>query len=95
MIRKLLVAGMAVSAIAIFAFGAQPAEAGNCTVVSAKARGVKQAEVSDRAAERATKQAKRWAKKGGMSVVKIGMVTTTCAARGPLTVCSSSAEACS
>ena len=94
MIRKSLVAVSALAAIAAFTITSQPAEAGGCTVVSAKSRGLSQSGVSDRSQNKLNRKIDHWARKNGLTVVRVGYVSTVCSTKGALAVCTSSAKVC-
>jgi hypothetical protein len=94
MIRKLLVASIALAAVAAFTLASHPVEAG-CTTVTAKSRGLSEANVSDRSVNRLGRKEKRWGKKNDLSVVRVSSPATSCSAKGPFSVCTSMARACS
>ena len=95
MIRKFLFAGAVLAAIAAFTATSQPVEAGMCTVVSAKARGVSTANVTDRSMKKLNRRVNRWAKKKGLSTVRLGTVSTTCGKKAAVSVCTSAGKVCS
>ena len=94
MIRKLLVAGVALAAFAAFTTVSQPVQAGSCAVVSAKARGLNESKVSARSLKDLKHKVNHWAKKNKLKLVKEGPASTVCAKKGALTVCKSSAKVC-
>jgi hypothetical protein len=94
MIRKLLVAGVALAAVAAFTTVSQPVQAGSCAVVSAKARGLNESKVSARSLKDLKHKVNHWAKKNKLKLVKEGPASTVCAKKGALTVCKSSARVC-
>ena len=94
MIRKLLVAGMALAAVAAFTTVSQPVQAGSCAVVSAKARGLNESKVSARSLKNLKHKVNHWAKKNKLKLVKEGHASTVCSKKGALTVCTSSAKVC-
>ncbi len=91
MIRNLLIVGAAIAALGVVSTLPQPAEAG-ATVLSAKARGLKEAEVTTRSEKKLTSKINRWAHKNKLTAVKVGKTKTSCTAKGPLTTCTSSAK---
>jgi hypothetical protein len=95
MIRKLLVAGIALAAVAAFTTVSQPVEAGSCTVASAKARGLDQSKVTARSLKQLKHKVNHWAHKNKLTVVKEGHASTACSKKGGLTVCTSKAKVCS
>ena len=94
MIRKLLVAGIALAAVAAFTTVSQPVQAGGCAVVSAKARGLNESKVSARSLKDLKHKVNHWAKKNKLKLVKEGHASTVCSKKGALTVCTSSAKVC-
>lgn len=54
-LRRVVIAGVALGAIAAFAVVSQPAEAGGCVVVSAKTRGVVEAGANKRSHDKLTR----------------------------------------
>ncbi len=95
MIRKFLFAGAVLAAIAAFTVTSQPVEAGMCTVVSAKARGVNTANVTDRSMKKFNRRVNRLAKKKGLSAVRVGTVSTNCGKKVAIAVCTSAGRVCS
>ena len=94
MIRKLLVAGVALAAVAAFTAVSQPVEAGSCTVASAKARGLDESKVSARSMKQLNHKIKHWAHKNKLTAVRVGHKSTVCSKKGALDVCTSSAKVC-
>jgi hypothetical protein len=92
-LRKVVIAGIALGAIATFAVVSQPAEAGGCVVVSAKTRGVIEAGANKRSHDKLTRHINHWAKKNGLKTVHVGYAQTSCT-KGPVFVCTVSAKAC-
>ena len=92
-LRKVVIAGIALGAIAAFAVVSQPAEAGGCVVVSAKTRGVIEAGANKRSHDKLTRHINHWAKKNGLKTVHVGYAQTSCT-KGPVFVCTVSAKAC-
>ena len=70
-LRKVVIAGIALGAIAAFAVVSQPAEAGGCVVVSAKTRGVVEAGANKRSHDKLTRHINHWAKKNGLKTVHV------------------------
>lgn len=95
MTRKLLFAGAALAAIAALTIASLPAEAAMCAGVSAKARGVDQASVSERSKKKLNRRINRWAKRNGLAAVRVGYASTVCNKRAALAVCTSAAKVCS
>jgi hypothetical protein len=93
MLRKVVIAGAALGAVAAFAVVSQPVQAGGCVVASAKARGVVEAGVNKRSHDKLTRHVNHWAKKNGLKAVRIGYAQTSCS-KGPVFVCTVSAKAC-
>jgi hypothetical protein len=94
MIRKFLIVGSALVAVASFGLISAPAEAGGCTVVVAKARGLDQSDVGKRSAKHLTHKVNHWAHKNGLKAVRMSPVSTACGKKGLLAVCTSSAKVC-
>jgi hypothetical protein len=94
MIRKFVIAGAALAAISAFAVAAQPVEAGSCTVASAKARALTDAKATERSLKQLKHKISHWAHKNKDTSVKEGKIRTTCAKKGSLAVCTSSAKVC-
>ena len=92
-LRRVVIAGVALGAIAAFAVVSQPAQAGGCVVVSAKTRGVVEAGANKRSHDKLTRQINHWAKKNGLKAVHVGYAQTSCS-KGPVFVCSVSAKVC-
>ena len=93
MIRKSLVAVSALAAIAAFTITSQPAQAAGCAVVSAKSHGLNASNTSDRSQKKLNRKINHWAKKNGLSTVRVGTVSTVCTKK-TLSVCTSSAKVC-
>jgi hypothetical protein len=93
MIRKLLVASAAIAVVAAFALPVQPVQAA-CATATAKARGLNEANVSARSADKLKHKIDHWAHKNNLSTVRVGHTATSCSAKGPLTVCTSTARVC-
>jgi hypothetical protein len=95
MIRKILIAGTALAAIAAFTIAAQPVEAGgSCAVVSAKGRGTDETKTSARSVKNLTNKINHYAHKNKLTAVHVGMKSTVCSKKGGLDVCTSSAKVC-
>jgi hypothetical protein len=94
MIRKILVAGTALAALAAFTVVSQPVEAGSCSVLSAKARGLDETKVSKKSSKQLTRKINHYAHKNKITTVHVGVVSTVCSKKGPLEVCKSSAKVC-
>jgi len=95
MIRKLLFASAALATIAAFTVTSQPVEAGTCAVVSAKAQGFDTANVTERSIKKLNRRVNHWAKKNGLSAVRVGTVSTTCGKKAAISVCTSAGRVCS
>ena len=94
MIKKFLIAGTALAAIAAYSVASQPVEAGSCIVASAKARALNDAKATDRSMKHLKHVISHWAHKNKDKVVKVGKSHTTCAKKGPLAVCTTTAKVC-
>ncbi len=94
MLRKFLIAGVALAAITAYAVASQPVEAGSCVVASAKARGLKEANASDKSLKKLKHVVDHWAHKNKYTKVKEAKAATTCTKKGALAVCTSSAKVC-
>jgi hypothetical protein len=94
MIRKILVGCTAIAAIAAFTIVAQPVEAGSCTVLSAKGRGVDETNASTRSVKHLTNKVNHYAHKNKLSSVKVAPRSTVCSKKAGLTVCTSSTKVC-
>lgn len=94
MIRKMLIAGSALAAVAAFTLVSAPVEAGSCAYPSAKARGLNQTAVSARSAKHLTHKINHWAHKNKLKTVRVGTVSTVCKKGGVLVVCTSSTKVC-
>ena len=93
MLRKVVIAGATLGAVAAFAVVSQAAQAGGCVVVSAKARGVVEAGANKRSHDKLTRHINHWAKKNGLKAVHVGYAQTSCS-KGPVFTCTVSAKAC-
>ncbi len=94
MIRKFMIAGAALAAITAYAVASQPVEAGSCVIASAKARGLTEANTTDRSMKKLKRVVNHWAHKNKYTKVKEGKIHTTCTKKGALAVCTSSAKVC-
>jgi hypothetical protein len=94
MIKKFLIAGAALAAIAAYTVTTQPVQAGSCAVVTGKGRGLNDANATDRSMKHLKNVIGHWAHKNGYKKVKVGKAHTTCAKKGPLSSCKSSAKVC-
>jgi phage host-nuclease inhibitor protein Gam len=94
MIKKFLIAGTALAAIAAYSVASQPVEAGSCIVASAKARALSDAKATDKSMKHLKHVISHWAHKNKDKVVKVGKSHTTCAKKGPLSVCTTTAKVC-
>lgn len=94
MIRKILIAGTALAALAAVAVISQPVQAGSCTIQSAKARGLDETKVSKKSSKQLTRKINHYAHKNKISTVHVGVVSTVCSKKGPLQLCKSSAKVC-
>jgi hypothetical protein len=94
MIRKILIAGSALAAVAAFTLVSAPVEAGSCAYPSAKARGLDQKAVGARSAKHLKHKINHWAHKNKLKAVHVGTVSTVCKKGGVLAVCTSSAKVC-
>jgi hypothetical protein len=95
MIKKFLIAGAALTAIAAFTVVAtQPVEAGSCVVATGKGRGLNDAKATDRSMKHLKHVINHWAHKNKDKAVKESKIHTTCAKKGGLSVCKSSAKVC-
>ena len=74
-LRKVVIAGIALGAIAGFAVVSQPAEAGGCVVVSAETRGVVAAGANKRSHDKLTRHINRLPVKSPLSGSGDTMVT--------------------
>ena len=92
-LREVVIAGAALGAVAAFALVSQPAQAGGCVVVTAKARGVIEAGANKRSHDKLTRNINHWAKKNGLKAVRVGYAQTSCS-KGPVFTCTVSAKAC-
>jgi hypothetical protein len=73
----------------------QPVEAGSCVVATGKGRALKDAKPTDKSIKHLKHVINHWAHKNGYKVVKkVGKAHTTCAKKGPLSVCKSTAKVC-
>ena len=94
MIKKFLIAGTALAAIAAYSAASQPVEAGSCIVASAKARALNDAKATDRSMKHLKHVISHWAHKNKDKSVKEAKAKTACTKKGPLVVCKSSAKVC-
>jgi hypothetical protein len=94
MIKKFLIAGAALAAIAAFSVASQPVQAGSCVVATGKGRALNDAKATDKSMKHLKHVISHWAHKNGYKAVKVGKAHTTCAKKGPLSVCKSSAKVC-
>jgi len=94
MLRRVLVAGTAIAGLAMFAVASQPVQAGNCTVLSEKAIGLKQSETSDRAQKQLKRKINHWAQKNGYKNVRANKSWTVCTKKGAIAQCTNSAKVC-
>ena len=92
-LRNFAIAGAVLGAVAMFAVVSQPAQAGGCVVVSAKARGVVEAGANKRSHDKLTRHINHWAKTNGLKAARVGYAQTSCS-KGPVFVCTVSAKAC-
>jgi len=72
MIRKIVIAGVALGAIVAFAAVSQPVQAGGCVLVSAKARGLGEAAASKRSQAKLMHNINHWANKNKLATVRTG-----------------------
>ena len=63
MIKKFLIAGTALAAIAAYSVASQPVEAGSCIVASAKARALNDAKATDKSMKHLKHVISHWAHK--------------------------------
>ena len=82
MVRKLLVVGTAITAIAAFAVVSQPVQARSCYAVLAKGRGLDEATASARSLKHLTNRINHWAAKNKLSTVGVGHRSTVCSNQG-------------
>jgi len=95
MIKKFLIAGAALAAIAAYTtVSSQPVEAGSCVIATGKGRGLNDATATARSLKHLKHVVNHWAHKNKYKVVKEGKIHTTCAKKGVLTLCKSSAKVC-
>lgn len=94
MIKKFLIAGAALAAIAAYPVASQPVEAGSCAVVTGKGRALDEAKATEKSLKHLKHVVNHWAHKNKNKSVKEAKVKTTCAKKGPLVVCKSSAKVC-
>jgi hypothetical protein len=96
MIRKVVIAGVALGVIVAFAAVSQPVQAGGCVLVPAKARGLGEAAASKRSQAKLMRNINHWAHKSKLTTVHAGHAPTSCAkgGGGALFVCMSSAKVC-
>ena len=93
MLRLLSSAFAVALAVALLAATPYPASAG-CTMERASARGPATAAVSDRAERRLQTKITRLSRHNEGAAVRMGMRTTTCSEKGPMTWCTSEAKVC-
>jgi hypothetical protein len=93
MLRLLSSAFAVALAVALLAATPHPASAG-CTMERASARGPATAAVSDRAERRLQTKITRLSRHNEGAAVRMGMRTTTCSEKGPMTWCTSEAKVC-
>jgi len=79
---------------ALGSVASQPVEAGSCIVASAKARALSDAKATDKSMKHLKHVISHWAHKNKDKVVKVGKSHTTCAKKGPLSVCTTTAKVC-
>jgi hypothetical protein len=95
MIRKILLAGTALAAIAAFTTVIEPVNAGgSCVVLAAKGRGTDEAKASGRSLKHLTNKINHYAHKNKLGSVKVGSRSTFCSKEAGLDVCKSSAKVC-
>jgi len=90
---KVLVAAAAFGVVAAFVVASAPAQAGNCAVITVKARGLSEAAANKRAHAKLTRYVNHWAHKNKLKSVHVGYSPTSCG-KGPVFVCTASAKAC-
>src|SRR5262249_7822286 len=78
MIRKIVIAGVALGAIVAFAAVSEPVQAGGCVLVSAKARGLGEAAASKRSQAKLMHNINHWANKNKLATVHTGPAPTSC-----------------
>jgi hypothetical protein len=76
MIRKIVIAAVALGAIVAFAAVSQPVQAGGCVLVSAKARGLGEAAASKRSQAKLMHNINHWAHKNKVATVHTGHAPT-------------------
>jgi hypothetical protein len=94
MMRKILVACTAFAAITAFTLVAPPVEAGTCTVLSAKGRGIDETNASSRSVKHLTNKINHYAHKNKLGSVKVAPRSTVCSKKGGLNTCTSSTRVC-
>jgi len=95
MIRKILVASIALVAIAAFTIVTQPVQAGiSCVLLAAKGRGTDEANASNRSLKHLTNKINHYAHKNKLGSVRVGSRSTLCSKAAGLKVCKSSAKVC-
>jgi len=94
MIKKFLIAGAALAAIAAYSVASQPVEAGSCAVVTGKGRALDEAKATEKSLKHLKHVVNHWAHKKKDKSVKEAKAKTTCAKQRPLVVCKSSAKVC-
>ena len=93
MLRSLSAAIAVALAVALLAVTPHPASAG-CSMERASARGTATAAVSDRAERRLHSKINRLGRRNESADIRMGMRTTTCSEKGPVTQCTSEAKVC-
>jgi hypothetical protein len=94
MIKKFLIAGAALAAIGAYAVASQPVEAGSCVIATGKGRALNEAKATEKSLKHLKHVVNHWAHKNKDKTVKEAKAKTTCAKKGPLVVCKSSAKVC-
>ena len=93
MLRSLSSALAVAFAAALLAVAPQSASAA-CSMERASARGPATAAVSERAERRLQTKISRLGRRNESADVRMGMRTTTCSEKGPMTWCTSEAKVC-
>ena len=93
MLRKILVVGTAITALAAFAVVSQPVQARSCYAVLAEGRGHDEATASARSLKHLTNRINHWAAKNKLGTVGVEHPSTVCSNQG-IPVCTSSAKVC-
>ena len=94
MLRKFVVLGAAIAAIALSAIPTQPVKAGSCAVVTAEGRGSDAAKATARAVKHLTFKTNRWAHKNGYATVHVAKSSSVCADKGLIAHCKASRKVC-